>query len=91
MTDKITLPLVVIQWNDHNSSDVWVTHKTAKEEATPMLMSTVGWLIHETDEIYTVASTYSHDDSNFSMIMNIVKTAVVKTINVPEPKKRRRK
>ena len=91
MTEKITLPLVVIQWNDHNSTDDWYDHKGAIEQATPMVMSTVGWLVHETDDIYQVASTFSHDDNNFSMMMNIVKSAVIKTINIPQPKKRKRR
>ena len=91
MTEKITLPLVVIQWNDHNSDDDWVNHKEAKERATPMIMSSVGWLVNETDEIYQIASTFSHADNNLSMMMNIVKSAVVKTTNIPQPKRRKRR
>ncbi len=91
MADKVSLPLVVIQWNDHNSQDDWFSSEEAKENANPMIMSSVGWLVNETDEIYQVASSFSHEDNHFSMMMNIMKSAVIKTINVPRPKRRRRK
>ncbi len=86
-----TLPLVIIQWKDHNTNDDWYAHKDARAEANPMIMSSVGWLVHETDEVYQLASLFSHDDGNLSMLTNIVKSAVVRTINVPQPKRRRKK
>ena len=82
------LPLVVVTWEDHTSRDEWQNSEDAKTLAVPMIVTSVGWLHHTTDKVYSLVSCAS-DDGDVSCLQTILKAVTVDVYYVPEPKKKR--
>ena len=90
MTKVPDLPLVVITWDDHTSRDGWQGSEAAKAEAAPAIVTSVGWLHHETAKVYSLISCAS-EDGDVSCQQTILKAATVEVYHVPQPKKKRKK
>ena len=84
------LPLVVITWEDHTSRDGWQGSEDAKAGATPAIVTSVGWLHHETAKVYSLVSCAS-EDGDVSCQQTVLKVATVEVYHVPQPKKKRKK
>ena len=84
------LPLAVITWEDHASRDGWQTTEDAKSHSGPIRVTSVGWLHHETDKVYSLISCAS-EDGDVSCQQTILKAATVDVYRVPEPKKKKKK
>ena len=84
------LPLVVITWEDHTSRDGWQTSQQAKTDAVPQRVTSVGWLHHETEKVYSLISCAS-EDGDVSCQQTVLKVATVDLFRVPEPKKKKAK
>ena len=84
------LPLVVITWDDHTSMDGWQGSDQAKIMAAGKQVTSVGWLLHETDKVYSVVSC-ACEDGDVSCQQTILKAATVDVYHVPQPKKKRPK
>lgn len=68
-------PLVMIEWRDHASAEVWENVEQAKADFKPHLLKTVGWLIGETDEAYNLVMNLA-TDGDVTMRMIILKGTV---------------
>ena len=85
-------PLAIITWEDHSSIDAWQGHEEAQKAATPKIITSCGWLHHETPKVYSVVATIA-DDSDVATQQIILKSAVIDFYLVPgskSPKKRRK-
>ena len=88
---KVThLPLCVVTWEDHSSIDAWQGHEEAKKDALPKIISSCGWLHHETDKVYSLVAAIA-DDSDVACQQLILKAATVDFFPVPQPKKKKKK
>jgi len=83
------LPLCVVTWEDHSSIDAWQGHEEAKEEAKPKIISSCGWLHHETNKVYSLVAAIA-DDSDIACQQLILKAAVIDFFPVPQPKKKKK-
>ena len=67
-----------IEWIEHQGwgSDGWITRGDVEEwlEACPLRCFSVGWVIHEDDELVVLAASKNADD--FAGITRIVKGAI---------------
>ena len=84
-------PLAVITWEDHSSIDAWQGHEEAAKAATPKIITSCGWLHHETPKVYSIVATIA-DDSDVATQQIILKSAIIDFYLVPgskSPKKRR--
>lgn len=70
------LPLCVITWEDHSSIDAWQGHEEAQKSATPKIITSCGWLHHETDKVYSLVAAIA-DDSDVACQQLILKSATV--------------
>ena len=84
------LPLMVITWEDHSSRDDWQNEEQAKIGAAPIIITSVGWLHHETDKVYSLVSCVA-EDGDISCQQFILKRATVDVFHVPEVRKKRKK
>lgn len=76
------LPLCVITWEDHSSIDAWQGHEEAQKSATPKIITSCGWLHHETDKVYSLVAAIA-DDSDVACQQLILKSATVDFFPVP--------
>ena len=83
------LPLVVITWEDHSSRDGWQSPEDAKKNSGPLEVTSVGWLHHETDKVYSMISCISQD-GDVSCQQTILKGSTIDVYRVPEPKKKKK-
>lgn len=90
MTKVPHLPLVVITWDDHTSNDGWQSSEEARAAATGKIVTSVGWLHHETPKAYSLVSC-ACEDGDVSCQQTILKAATVEVYHVPQPKKKRKK
>ena len=84
---KMHLPLVIITWEDHNSIDPWQSSEEARSSAVPKIITSVGWLHHQTEKVYSIVSC-ACEDGDISCQQNLVKAAVVDFYTVPGSKKK---
>lgn len=82
----ITHRLFLIEWDDHESQDEWTTVDKAKE-GWGTHCNTIGWLIHEDDKAYIVASTLV-EDGRTCQVFRILKGTVVAVRRMPLPRKK---
>ena len=84
-----TLPLVTILWHDHHSHDeTWLTGEEAiMEMAEPVTVQSVGWLYRETKTSYVLVATYQEETDTCGQMMSILKSAVVRKIEIKAPRK----
>lgn len=69
-SSKVVPPLVIIAWADHASQDAWQSQDEAKKETLQEIRS-VGWLIKEDDEVYTLVADH---DANY---VEVARTMVI--------------
>lgn len=77
--NPLSFPLVMIEWQDHNSSDDWTTSEELKGMGL-LTMHTVGWIVKEDADVYTIAGTYDMENGNSAMHMTIGKKLVTKKV-----------
>lgn len=73
-------PMVLIIWDDHqSSSDTWYDDKEEMIAALgkKTFVHSVGWLCHEDERCYFVASSTIPDDGRMTMVMQILKATVI--------------
>ena len=71
-------PLVIIIWEDHQTSDDWHTDKDeAIETFGSLAIHSTGWLVNEDEKSFTLASMICVDDGRISMLTQILKGTVV--------------
>jgi len=77
--------LVIIVWEDHQTASEWYQNKEeALETFKCLTLHSSGWLVHEDDKFYVLASMISVDDGRISMLTQILKgTVVSKTVICP--------
>ena len=73
------MKLLKIKWIDHTTftNAAWRDRKFVEKELTPVHITTVGWLLKETEDYYLLASTKS-DDSSMKHEFLILKGTVKK-------------
>ena len=86
MNTTYKYPLVEVTWDDAESDDGW-DEPPAKLE--PAIVTTVGFLIKETDAHILIASTYDGNHTNARI--QIPKSIIVKQKIIATTKKKRRK
>ena len=64
-----------ITWRDHNSYKGWVDPKNLKPE---VIAKTVGWVGYEDRDYVQVAGTTCVEDPQIGMVMNIIKSCILK-------------
>ena len=92
MAKKVpTLPLMTILWHDHHSHDeTWlVGDEAVTEAAIPPVVQSVGWLYKETETSYVLVATYCEGDDSCGQMMSILKSAVVRKMEIKQPRKRK--
>lgn len=55
------LPLVVIEWDDHNTGDAPVDATTVDSYHKPEVITTIGWVLKEDATGYTLVNEYYDD------------------------------
>lgn len=71
-------PIMIIDWDDHSSEDGWVEKEEIdKKMSESMTVTSIGWLIQETDKQYVLAAGVAIDGSMTS-IQYILKGTVKK-------------
>lgn len=68
-------PLVLVEWEDHFSEDRWEGMEEAQQDQATGMVRTVGWLIAETEDRYSVIQNMGID-GQVSMRMTILKGTV---------------
>jgi hypothetical protein len=78
-------PLVLVRWLDHCDPEgpVWWTLDDIAE-AKPAVMESVGWLVHEDDDVFRLSWSRATDGSLWSRPSVIIRACVV-TITVLIP------
>ncbi len=70
-------PLVVVIWEDHTGENqTWINKHKLEDHTGLTIMSTVGWLVKETESAHIVASTISDDAETFGDVNTIGKGLV---------------
>ena len=64
-----------IKWLDHSSHKSWDEHKPVDPYVSAI---TIGRVISEDDTYVQLAATHSPEDSQLAMIMNIIKSCIIK-------------
>jgi hypothetical protein len=84
--------LEAIRWLDHSSfADAgWKPIEHIVATLAPMVMTSVGYSIHETPEFVTLVSSVSGDGVCASGDTCIMKSAILKRWRLADPEKRRR-
>lgn len=67
-------PIVKVLFWDHNSVDEWTV--VSDHDSKPTLVSTIGYVVSETDTVISVASTID-DGGHSCCCFNIVKSLIV--------------
>jgi hypothetical protein len=83
------LPMVVITWEDHSSTDGWQAADAARVASIGKVVTSVGWLLHETDKVYSIVSC-ACDDGDVSCQQTILKAATVEVFHVPQPRRKKK-
>ena len=83
------LPLCVVTWEDHSSIDSWQGHEEAKKDAAPKIITSCGWLHHETDKVYSLVAAIA-DDSDIACQQLILKSATIDFFPIPQPRRKKR-
>ena len=82
-------PLAIITWEDHSSVDSWQGYEEAKKSAVPKVMTSVGWLHHETEKVYSIVAAIA-DDSDIACQQLILKSCTIDFFLVPGSLRQRR-
>jgi hypothetical protein len=69
------MPLIQIEWTDAVGGDGWVTHDELLKE-TPVTHISVGFLVNETDDFYTITMSHNPDKTNLGAWLLIPKKYV---------------
>jgi len=85
----VHFPLAIITWEDHSSVDSWQGYEEAKGSAVPKVMTSVGWLHHETEKVYSIVATIA-DDSDVACQQLILKSCTIDFFLVPGSQRKRR-
>jgi hypothetical protein len=79
--------LVVVLWDDHYSSDDWITEDEEREDLTkPALMHSVGWIAKETEDSLLLVATVCEADGHSKQHFRIAKKCIVKRRTIRQPK-----
>jgi hypothetical protein len=84
MADNIRL--VQVEWLDHCDADgdIWISHERAGE-CQPATFLSVGWLVHEDDDVLRISWSRATDGSLWSRPSVIVRACVISiTVLIPE-------
>ncbi len=79
------MKLVLVKWIDAHSYDQWTELEELRDASKPTEITSVGWLISENEHFKMIAPHIS-SSHNASGTMGIPNTAIVKIVELKEPK-----
>ena len=76
--------IVLIDWVDSCSVNGWQSSEDCK--SIELICQTVGFFVHETKNIYTIAQSQSKKDGfrPFAELISIPKSSIIKTVKLKE-------